>query len=551
MTAFKSLDDIEVAGKRVLVRVDLNVPMREGAVGDATRIDRVAPTLSELAARGARVIVASHFGRPKGKPVAAMSLSPLAEPLSHALGGLPVQFVSDCIGDGTEAAVAALAPGDVALLENLRFHPGEEANDPAFADALAALADLYVNDAFSAAHRAHASTTAVAKRLPSAAGRLMQAELEALGKALQAPERPVIAVVGGAKVSTKLAILANLIRRVDRLVIGGAMANTFLHAQGVAVGASLHEPDLAADARRIMAEAEGAGCAIVLPTDVAVTQEFREGAEDTVTLVGDVPANGMILDLGPETCARIEAVLAEARTLVWNGPLGAFEIAPFDRATTTCARAAARLTGAGRLLSVAGGGDTVAALQGAGVLGAFSYVSTAGGAFLEWLEGRTLPGRRRARGKRRAEERGMTTARRPAIVVHDLDQAIGALRAAATAAVPVTLWSAPGAASYAGLGFLRAVFEKAGEAVPEAEHDAVIDCAGSGVLAHEALSRGFAGVAFTSRGAMRKTLQAIADAEGRRLITSGPGRAALDLAHSSEPERESAAYLAKRRASRP
>ena len=392
MTAFRSLDDIEVAGKRVLVRVDLNVPMREGAVGDATRIDRVAPTLSELAARGARVIVASHFGRPKGKPVAAMSLSPLAEPLSQALGGLPVRFVPDCIGDGTEAAVAALAPGDVALLENLRFHPGEEANDPAFADALARLADLYVNDAFSAAHRAHASTTAVAARLPSAAGRLMQAELEALGKALRSPERPVVAVVGGAKVSTKLAILANLIRRVDRLVIGGAMANTFLHAQGVAVGASLHEPDLAADARRIMGEAEGAGCEIVLPTDVAVTQEFREGAEDTVTFVGDVPANGMILDLGPETCARIEAVLAEARTLVWNGPLGAFEIAPFDRATTTCARAAARLTGAGRLLSVAGGGDTVAALQGAGVLGAFSYVSTAGGAFLEWLEGRTLPG---------------------------------------------------------------------------------------------------------------------------------------------------------------
>ena len=392
MTAFRSLDDIEVAGKRVLVRVDLNVPMREGAVGDATRIDRVAPTLSELAERGARVIVASHFGRPRGKPVAAMSLSPLAEPLSHALGGLPVRFVPDCIGDGTEAAVAALAPGDVALLENLRFHPGEEANDPAFADALARLADLYVNDAFSAAHRAHASTTAVAARLPSAAGRLMQAELEALGKALRAPERPVIAVVGGAKVSTKLAILANLIRRVDRLVIGGAMANTFLHAQGVAVGASLHEPDLAADARRIMAEAEGAGCEIVLPTDVAVTQEFREGAEDTVTFVGDVPANGMILDLGPETCARIEAVLAQSRTLVWNGPLGAFEIAPFDRATTTCARAAARLTGAGRLLSVAGGGDTVAALQGAGVLGAFSYVSTAGGAFLEWLEGRTLPG---------------------------------------------------------------------------------------------------------------------------------------------------------------
>ena len=282
MTAFRTLDDIEVAGRRVLVRVDLNVPMREGAVGDTTRIDRVAPTLIELAERGAKVIVASHFGRPKGRPVPAMSLEPLVEPLSGALGGLPVRFVPDCIGAEAEAAVAALAPGDVALLENLRFHAGEEANDPALADALARLADLYVNDAFSAAHRAHASTTAVAERLPSAAGRLMQAELEALGKALQAPERPVMAVVGGAKVSTKLALLANLIERVDRLVIGGAMANTFLHAQGVAIGASLHEPDLAADARRIIEEASRAGCEIVLPTDVVVTREFREGAESTI-----------------------------------------------------------------------------------------------------------------------------------------------------------------------------------------------------------------------------------------------------------------------------
>ncbi len=392
MTAFRTLDDIEVAGKRVLVRVDLNVPMREGAVGDTTRIDRVAPTLAELAGRGAKVIVASHFGRPKGKPVAAMSLGPIAEPLSQALGGLPVRFVPDCAGAEAEAAVATLALGEVALLENLRFHAGEEANDPAFADALARLADFYVNDAFSAAHRAHVSTTAVAERLPNAAGRLMQAELEALGKALQAPERPVIAVVGGAKVSTKLALLANLIERVDRLVIGGAMANTFLHAQGVSVGASLHEPDLAVEARRIMGEASGAGCGIVLPTDVVVTQEFRKGAESTTVPVVDVPTDGMILDLGPDTCARIEGALAASNTLVWNGPLGAFEIAPFDQATMRCARAAARLTEEGNLLSVAGGGDTVAALQGAGVLGAFSYVSTAGGAFLEWLEGKTLPG---------------------------------------------------------------------------------------------------------------------------------------------------------------
>ena len=392
MTAFRSLDDIEVAGKRVLVRVDLNVPMQGGAVGDATRIDRVAPTLVELAARGARVIVASHFGRPKGRHVPAMSLGPLAAPLSQALGGRPVRFVPDCIGAQAKAAVESLAPGEFALLENLRFHAGEEANDASFADALAALADAYVNDAFSAAHRAHASTTAVAARLPSAAGRLMQAELEALDRTLQAPERPLIAVVGGAKVSTKLAILANLTGRVDRLVIGGAMANTFLHARGVAVGASLAEPDLGDEARRIMGAAEAAGCEIVLPADVAVTREFRAGAESTVVPVAEVPADGMILDLGPETVARIEAALARSRTLVWNGPLGAFEIAPFDRATVACARAAARLTGAGTLLSVAGGGDTVAALQGAGVVGAFSYVSTAGGAFLEWLEGRALPG---------------------------------------------------------------------------------------------------------------------------------------------------------------
>ncbi len=392
MTAFRTLDDIEVEGLRVLVRVDLNVPMQGGAVGDATRIDRVAPTLGELALKGARVIVASHFGRPKGKPIAAMSLAPLAAPLSAALGGRPVRFVPDCIGEAAEAAAAALAPGDVALLENLRFHAGEEANEPAFADALARLADLYVNDAFSAAHRAHASTTALAARLPSAAGRLMQAELEALGKALHAPARPVIAVVGGAKVSTKLAILASLVARVDRLVIGGAMANTFLQAQGVAIGASLSEPELAADARRIVAAADSAGCGIVLPEDVVVTREFREGAASAVTRAAEVPADGMILDLGPRTCERIEAALAASRTLVWNGPLGAFEIAPFDRATARCAHAAARLTGAGTLLSVAGGGDTVAALQGAGVLDAFSYVSTAGGAFLEWLEGKTLPG---------------------------------------------------------------------------------------------------------------------------------------------------------------
>ncbi len=392
MTAFRSLDDIEVAGKRVLVRVDLNVPMRDGAIGDATRIDRVAPTLEELAAKGARVIAMSHFGRPKGKAVAAMSLAPLGEPLSRSLGGRPVRFVADCVGEASARALDMLAPGEVALLENLRFHPGEEANDPAFADALAALADLYVNDAFSAAHRAHASTTAVAERLPSAVGRLMQAELEALGKALQDPERPLVAVVGGAKVSTKLMLLTNLIERVDSLVIGGGMANTFLHAQGLAVGKSLCEPDLAQTACGIMRDAALTGCAIFLPPDVVVARQFTKNAENEAVPASAVPEEGMILDLGPRTVTQIEETLARARTLVWNGPLGAFEIPPFDGATVAFARAAARLTGAKTLNSIAGGGDTIAALRHAGVLECFSYVSTAGGAFLQWLEGRTLPG---------------------------------------------------------------------------------------------------------------------------------------------------------------
>jgi phosphoglycerate kinase len=392
MTAFKTLDALEVAGKRVLVRVDLNVPMRDGAISDATRIDRVAPTLNELAGGGARVIAMSHFGRPKGEVVPAMSLAPLAEPLSESLGGRVVHFVPDCIGDDAAAAVEALAPGEVALLENLRFHPGEEKNDSAFADALAALGDLYVNDAFSAAHRAHASTTAVAERLPSAAGRLMQAELEALGKALQDPTRPVVAVVGGAKISTKLALLGNLIERVDSLIIGGGMANTFLHAQGIGVGKSLCETDLAETARDIMRAAEARGCAIVLPDDVVVAREFKEHAETETVPADAVPDDAMILDVGSATVARIEAAFGAARTLVWNGPLGAFEIEPFDIATVAAAREAARLTKTGSLLSVAGGGDTIAALRHAGALDSFSYVSTAGGAFLEWLEGKTLPG---------------------------------------------------------------------------------------------------------------------------------------------------------------
>ena len=389
---FRSLDDIEVTGKRVLVRVDLNVPMREGAVGDTTRIDRVAPTLAELADRRARVIVMSHFGRPRGKAVAAMSLAPLRAPLSRALGGRPVRFAPDCIGAEADAAVESLTPGGVALLENLRFHEGEEANDPGFAAALTALADVYVNDAFSAAHRAHASTTAVAARLPSAAGRLMQAELEALSEAFRASARPVVAVVGGTKVSTKLALLTNLTERTDSLVVGGGMANTFLQAQGFPVGKSLCEPALVADARRIMRAAADRGCDVLLPPDAMVARRFEENAEARAVAADAVPEDGMILDLGPRAAARIEERLAAARTLLWNGPLGAFEIPPFDGATVACARAAARLTRAGGLRSIAGGGDTIAALRHAGVFDSFSYVSTAGGAFLHWLEGRTLPG---------------------------------------------------------------------------------------------------------------------------------------------------------------
>ena len=395
MAAFRTLDDLDggaIRGQRVLVRADLNVPMREGAVSDATRIDRVAPTLLALAEKGARVIILSHFGRPKGKRVPAMSLEPVVGPLSEALGGRAVGFASDCVGPVAAAAVAALGDGEFALLENLRFHPGEEANDEAFAAALAALGDLYVNDAFSTAHRAHASTTGIARHLPALAGRLMQAELEALENALERPEHPLVAVVGGAKVSSKLALLGNLIAKVDRLVIGGAMANTFLQARGSAVGKSLCEADQAATARQIAARAEAAGCSVILPVDAVIAREFKAGAPTETVAIDAVPAEAMILDLGPASVALIIEALRAAKTLVWNGPLGAFEVPPFDRATTAAAQAAAALTRAGTLLSVAGGGDTVAALRHAGVVEQFSYVSTAGGAFLDWREGKTLPG---------------------------------------------------------------------------------------------------------------------------------------------------------------
>lgn len=388
---FRTLDNLEARGKRVLVRADLNVPMHDGVITDATRIERVAPTISELADKGARVVVLSHFDRPKGKVVPSMSLHPIAEKLGEVLGK-PVAFVPECVGPTVEAAVAALKDGDVLVLENTRFHAGEEANDPAFAKALAENGDIFVNDAFSAAHRAHASTEGVAHDLPSFAGRLMQAELSALSAALENPERPVGAIIGGSKISTKLDLIGNVIEKVDTLFITGAMANTFLAAEGIAVGKSLQEADMHETARKIAHLAQEKGCEIILPVDAVVAREFKAGAESEMCLIGEVPADAMILDAGPRTVELINERLATLKTLVWNGPLGAFEIEPFDRATVEVAQEAARLTQNGKLRTVAGGGDTVSALRHAGVAGQMSYVSTAGGAFLEWLEGKILPG---------------------------------------------------------------------------------------------------------------------------------------------------------------
>jgi phosphoglycerate kinase len=389
---FKSIDDMDAAGRVVLLRGDLNVPMRDGRVGDATRIKRLAPTIAALTGQGARVVVLSHFGRPKGAADPAMSLRPVADALSGALGGRPVAFAGDCIGAVARTAVAALAPGAVLVLENLRFHAGEEANDADFAAALAALGDIYVNDAFSTAHRAHASIDALARLLPAYAGRNMAAELKALSAALDNPARPLAAIVGGAKVSSKLDVLGHLIGRVDALIIGGAMANTFLFAQGIAIGNSLCEKALADTARGILARAKDRGCAVLLPTDAEVATALEAGAATHTVAIDAVPEDAMVLDFGPDSIAAIEARIADCHTLVWNGPLGAFEIPPFERATVAVAKAAARLSVSGALTTVAGGGDTVAALALAGVTDDFSYVSTAGGAFLEWLEGRVLPG---------------------------------------------------------------------------------------------------------------------------------------------------------------
>ena len=393
MTAgFKTLDDIgSIAGKRVLVRVDLNVPMADGKVTDATRIERVDPTIAELSDKGAKVILLAHFGRPKGEANAEFSLEPVAKATAEVLGRA-VGFAGDCIGEKAAGAIAAMKDGDVLLLENTRFHKGEEKNDPDFVKALAENGDIYVNDAFSAAHRAHASTEGLAHILPAYAGRTMQAELEALEKGLGNPVKPVVAIVGGAKVSTKIDLLMNLVKKVDALVIGGGMANTFLAARGTEVGKSLAEHDLAKTAKQIMIEAAEAGCAVILPADGVVAREFKANAPNETVAIDAVPADAMILDAGAKSIEVINQWIDRAATLVWNGPLGAFEIEPFDRATVEAARHAAGRTREGRLVSVAGGGDTVAALNHAGAADDFTYVSTAGGAFLEWMEGKPLPG---------------------------------------------------------------------------------------------------------------------------------------------------------------
>ena len=388
---WKTLDDVDLSDKVVLTRVDLNVPVEDGLVTDATRITRIVPTVRDILAAGGKPVLLAHFGRPKGAVVPEMSLRVVQNALAEAVGAT-VRFGEDCIGAAAEAAVAALGTGEVLLLENTRFHPGEEKNDPDFARALAALGDVYVNDAFSAAHRAHGSTEGIARLLPSAAGRLMAEELSALDQALGTPQRPVIAVVGGAKVSTKLDLLGNLVRKVNKLVIGGGMANTFLAAQGIDVGKSLAEHDMTDTAREILARADEAACEIILPTDVVVAREFAEGAANETVAATACPSDAMILDAGPDSVATITRAFDASKTLIWNGPLGAFEIAPFDAATNAAAAEAARLTREGKLISVAGGGDTVAALNKAGAAQDFSYISTAGGAFLEWMEGKTLPG---------------------------------------------------------------------------------------------------------------------------------------------------------------
>lgn len=388
MPAFHTLNDVNVSGKRVVIRLDLNVPIANGVVTDTTRIDRVVPTLRELITKGAAVIVLAHFDRPKGKVVPEMSLAPVAPALAAGLGA-PVKFI---FTDWQSQPIVEVNPGEVVMMENTRYHAGEEKNDVGFAQMLAKLGDIYVNDAFSAAHRAHSSTEAIAHIIPAFAGRAMEAELKALQAALEKPERPLVAVVGGAKVSTKLELLGNLTSIANTIVIGGGMANTFLAAQGFNVGKSLCEHDLIPTAIEILARAQSKGCTLLLPTDGIVAKEFKAGAANRVSNLTDIAADEMILDVGPASLAAVKAAFDGAKTVVWNGPLGAFEIAPFDTATVAAAQHAAALTKAGKLVTVAGGGDTVSALNHAGAADDFTYISTAGGAFLEWLEGKPLPG---------------------------------------------------------------------------------------------------------------------------------------------------------------
>jgi phosphoglycerate kinase len=390
MSSFRTLNDADVKDRRVLVRVDLNVPMENGKVTDATRLERIVPTIKEIADKGGKVILLSHFGRPKGHD-AKDSLRPVAAALASEIGR-DIAFADDCVGAQAEAAVAKMKAGDILCLENTRFHKEEEKNDPAFVEALATLGDIYVNDAFSAAHRAHASTEGLAHKLPAYAGRAMQRELEHLAAALEKPKRPVAAIVGGAKVSTKLELLSNLIEKVDALIIGGGMANTFMHAQGVGIGKSLAEKDMARTALDILAKASDKNCAIILPVDAVVAYHFEANAPSHAYGLDAIPHDGMILDVGPQSIERIKAAIDDAATLVWNGPLGAFEMRPFDHATVVVAHYVAERTKAKKLISVAGGGDTVAALNAAHVANALTYISTAGGAFLEWMEGKPLPG---------------------------------------------------------------------------------------------------------------------------------------------------------------
>ncbi|SFI66729.1 phosphoglycerate kinase [Celeribacter neptunius] len=389
--AWKTLDDMDLNGKVVLTRVDINVPVEDGKVTDATRIERIKPTIDDILARGGKPVLMAHFGRPKGQVVPEMSLGLIKDTVAEVLGA-PVKFASDCIGAPAKEAVAALGAGEVLLLENTRFHKGETENDGQFSASLAALGDIYVNDAFSAAHRAHGSTEGVAKLLPSCAGRLMEAELSALESALSTPTRPVVAIVGGAKVSTKLDLLGNLVRKVDYLVIGGGMANTFLAAEGVDVGKSLCEHDLAETAREIITKADEAGCEIVLPVDVVVAREFKANAENETVPTTECPADAMIFDAGPKSVERINEILDGAKTVIMNGPLGVFELVPFNTGTFAMLDKIAELTNSGALVSVAGGGDTVAAINASGHGDDFTYISTAGGAFLEWMEGKALPG---------------------------------------------------------------------------------------------------------------------------------------------------------------